>query len=537
MTTVESSEADYVIVGAGAAGCVLARRLSESGKHKVVVLEAGGPDRNIYIKIPAGFIKTVYDRSLNWNYETAPAPHANNRSIPYPRGKVLGGSSSINGHLYVRGQAHDYDTWAQLGCRGWSWSDLLPLFKRSERRVGGSDEVRGRDGELYVEDQRSPHPLCELFQASAEAIGLPRNPDYNSGDQEGTCVYQQMMRTGRRWSAADAFLKPALNRPNLKLVLHALAEQVILEGKRAVGVAYRVNGVAHEVRARREVILSGGSINSPQLLQLSGIGDPEWLKPHGIEVRHALNGVGRNLRDHYAARIACRVKNMTTLNERARGLPLVQEVIRYAFTRKGLLTSSPGHAGGFLRSRPDLAVPDIQLFFAPASYAGGKVGTSDLEREPGMTCGGYAARPESKGHVKLLSADPNKAPEIQTNYLADPLDQEITVAVLKFVRRMFAARPIADYIVEEVFPGKQVTDDQLLDHARATGSTTFHPIGSCKMGTDPGAVVDTSLKVVGMDGLRVVDGSIMPTMVSGNTYAACVVIGEKGADAILAAAA
>jgi choline dehydrogenase len=530
------TESDYVIVGAGAAGCVLGRRLSEGGKYSVTVLEAGGPDRNIFIKIPAGFMKTVYNRKLNWNYETAPAPHANNRSIIYPRGKVLGGSSSINGHLYVRGQAFDYDTWAQLGCRGWSWTDMLPLFKKSERRIGGDDAVRGRDGELFVEDQRSPHPLCELFQASAERIGLPRNPDYNSGEQEGTCVYQQMMRTGRRWSAADAFLKPALNRPNLRLELHALAERVILDGKRAVGVAYRRDGVVHEVRARREVILSGGSINSPQLLQLSGIGDPEWLKPHGIEVQHALPGVGKNLRDHYAARIACRVKNITTLNERARGLPLVQEVIRYGLTRKGLLTSAPGHAGGFMRSRPDLAVPDIQLFFAPASYAGGKVGTADLEREPGMTCGGYAARPESRGHVKLLSADPTKAPEIQTNYLADPLDQQITVATLKFVRKLFATKPIADYIVQEVFPGPHVKDEELLEHARATGSTTFHPIGSCKMGTDPMAVVDPQLKVVGLDGLRVADGSIMPTMVSGNTYAACVVIAEKAAQTILAAA-
>jgi choline dehydrogenase len=530
------TESDYVIVGAGAAGCVLGRRLSEGGKYSVTVLEAGGPDRNIFIKIPAGFMKTVYNRKLNWNYETAPAPHANNRSIIYPRGKVLGGSSSINGHLYVRGQAFDYDTWAQLGCRGWSWTDMLPLFKKSERRVGGDDSVRGRNGELFVEDQRSPHPLCELFQASAERIGLPRNPDYNSGEQEGTCVYQQMMRTGRRWSAADAFLKPALNRANLRLELHALAERVILEGKRAVGVAYRKDGALHEVRARREVILSGGSINSPQLLQLSGIGDPEWLKPHGIEVKHALNGVGKNLRDHYAARIACRVKNISTLNERARGLPLVQEVIRYGLTRKGLLTSAPGHAGGFMRSRPDLAVPDIQLFFAPASYAGGKVGTADLEREPGMTCGGYAARPESRGHVKLLSADPTKAPEIQTNYLADPLDQQITVATLKFVRKLFATKPIADYIVQEVFPGSQVKDEELLEHARATGSTTFHPIGSCKMGTDPMAVVDPQLKVIGLDGLRVADGSVMPTMVSGNTYAACVVIAEKAAQTILAAA-
>ena len=530
-------EADYVVVGAGGAGCIVAARLAESGRHRVVVLEAGGPDSSIWIRIPAGFTRTVYNTKLNWNYVTAAGDHIAALRIPFPRGRVLGGSSSINGRLYVRGQRHDYDTWAQAGARGWGWDDVLPYFRRSERRVGGDAATRGQDGPLLVEDQRSPHPLCELFRDSAARLGLPRNPDYNSGDQEGTCVYQQMMRTGRRWSPVDAFLRPALKQPNLRLVLHALAERVVLDGGRATGVAYRVGGVPHEVTARREVILCGGAINSAQLLQLSGIGDPDWLQPLGIAVRHALPGVGRNLRDHYAVRVAARVKGIRTLNDLARGVPLAVEVLRYAFTRRGLLTTAPGHAGGFLKSRPDLAAPDIQLFFAPASYPAGKVGNADLEREPGMTCGGYVSRPESRGHVRVQSADPAAAPEIQPNYLADPLDREVTLAVLRYTRRVFATPPLSDHVVAETFPGPHVeTDDELLAHARNTGSTTYHPVGSCRIGTDPMAVVTPDLRVAGVQGLRVVDASVMPTMVSGNTFAATAMIAEKGAEMIASAA-
>jgi len=529
-------ETDFVVVGAGAAGCVLANRLSADGRTRVTVLEAGGPDSNPWIRVPAGFVRTVYNPALNWNYTTAASPEIAGRSIVYPRGKVLGGSSSINGHLYVRGQASDFDTWAQLGCRGWSWQDVLPYFRRAETRLGGDAATRGSDGPLLVADQAEPHPLCLLFRDSCAELGLPPNPDYNSGDQEGSCIYQVMLRGGRRWSAADAYLKPALKRANLRLVLRAPVERVVLEGRRAVGVVYRLGEERREVRARRGVVLAGGTVNSPQLLQLSGIGDPEWLSPLGIEVRHALPNVGRNLRDHFAARIAVRVKGMWTLNERSRGLALAGQVLRYALTGRGLLSVPPSHAGGFLRSRPDLAVPDTQLFFAPASYPPGRYITAGLDDAPGMTCGGYPSRPESRGHVRLLSSDAAAAPEIQPNYLADPLDREVTVACLKFVRRVFATAPLARHVAFEVMPGTAVrSDDELLAHARETGSTTFHPVGTCRMGSDPGAVVDTGLRVAGLEGLTVADASVMPTMVSGNTFATTTMIAERAAERLLAA--
>jgi choline dehydrogenase len=529
-------EFDYVIVGAGAAGCVLANRLSASGRHKVAILEAGGPDRHIWIKVPAGFNKTVYNPKLNWGYETAPGPHIDNRKILFPRGKVLGGSGSINGHLYVRGQAADYDTWAQLGCRGWSWDDVLPFFKRAERRVGGDDAVRGRDGPLHIQDQRDPHLLSDAFVAANEALGLKRTADYNCGDQEGTFLYQQMMKDGRRWSPADAYLRPALARGQLRLIQWVLAERIVFEGARAVGVTYRGrDGRSVTVRAARDVILSGGSINTPQLLQISGVGDPEWLKGIGAEVLHVLPGVGRNLRDHYAARVSALVKGAGSLNERSHGLRLVGEVIRYAFTRKGLLAASPSHAGGYFRTRPGLATPDMQLYFAPASYPTGRYGTAELDTKPGMTLGCSQLRPESVGHVKATAVDPTAKPEIQPNYLAHQMDRDALLAAMKYLRRLLATRPLADYVDHENLPGPAVqSDDEWLAHARATGSTTYHPVGSCKLGTDPMAVVDpASMRVIGLQGLRVADASVMPTMVSGNTYAATNMIAEKASDLIL----
>jgi choline dehydrogenase len=533
-------EFDYVIVGAGAAGCVLAHRLSAGGKHSVAVLEAGGPDRNLFIKIPAGFNKTVYNPALNWGYETAPGPHINDRRIPFPRGKVVGGSGSINGHLYVRGQAADYDMWAQLGCRGWSWDDVLPYFKRAETRGngGGDPSVRGSDGPLNIQDQRDPHPLSDAYMAANEALGLRRTPDYNCGDQEGTFLYQQMMKDGRRWSPADAYLRPALKRPNVRLIQRALAERVVFEGKRAVGIRYRQDGAAAPVtiRARRDVILSGGAINTPQLLQVSGVGDPEWLQGIGVEVRHALPGVGKNLRDHYAVRVSALVKGARSLNERSRGLPLVAEVLRYAISRKGLLTASPSHAGGYMRTREGLETPDMQLYFAPASYPAGKYGVVELDTVPGMTLGCSQLRPESRGWLKALSSDPRAKPEIQPNYLADPMDRDALLAAMKYLRRLLQTRPLADYVIAENFPGPAVqTDAEWMEHARATGSTTYHPVGSCKLGTDPMAVVDPlSMRVIGLEGLRVADASCMPTMVSGNTYAATNMIAEKASDLILA---
>ena len=529
-------EFDYVIVGAGAAGCVLANRLSESGKNTVAVVEAGGNDNHIWIKVPAGFNKTVYNDKLNWGYETAPGPHIDGRQIKFPRGKVLGGSGSINGHLYVRGQSADYDTWAQLGCRGWSWSDVLPYFKRAETRAGGSDEVRGRSGPLHIQDQIDPHPLCQAFMDANEALGLPRSPDYNGGDQEGTTLYQQMMRGGRRWSPVDAYLRPVLGRANLKVITRALVERVDLEGKRATGITYRQDGKPHSIKARRDVILSGGAINTPQLLQLSGIGNADDLGAIGVAVKHALPGVGRNLRDHYATRVSALVKGSGSLNERSRGLALVGEVIRYALTRKGLLSSSPSHAGGYFKTRPGLDSPDMQLYFAPASYAPGSYGTAELDRVPGMTLGCSQLRPESTGHVKALSADPAAKPEIQPNYLAVQHDRDALLAAMKYLRKLLQTPPLKDYVIEENLPGPAVqSDEQWMAYARTTGSTTYHPVGSCKLGTDPMAVVDPqSMRVIGLTGLRVADASCMPTMVSGNTYAATNMIAEKASDLIAA---
>jgi choline dehydrogenase len=531
-------EFDYIVVGAGAAGCVLANRLSASGKHSVAVLEAGGPDRNIFIKIPAGFNKTVYNPKLNWGYETAPGPHIDGRKIAFPRGKVLGGSGSINGHLYVRGQSADYDMWGQLGCRGWSWDDVLPYFKRAETRGngGGDPAVRGNSGPLSIQDQRDPHVLSDAYIAANEALGLRRTPDYNSGNQEGTFLYQQMMKNGRRWSPADAYLRPALARPNVHLIQRALAERIVFEGRRAVGILYRPDGgPATTIRARRDVVLSGGSINTPQLLQISGVGDPDWLAEIGVPVVHALPGVGKNLRDHYAARVSALVKGTGSLNERSHGLRLVGEVIRYAISRKGLLTASPSHAGGYLKTRPELETPDMQLYFAPASYDAGKYGTTDLDTKPGMTLGCSQLRPESKGHLKALSSDPRVKPEIQPNYLADQIDRDALLAALKYLRKLLHTGPLADFVDHENFPGPScVTDADWMAHARATGSTTYHPVGSCKLGTDPMAVVDPlSMRVIGTEGLRVADASVMPTMVSGNTYAATNMIAEKASDLIL----
>jgi choline dehydrogenase len=527
----EVEEADFVIVGAGAAGCVLANRLSEEPGTRVLLLEAGGSDARLWIKVPAGFTRTLHDPRVNWGYETAPGAAIDGRSIKFPRGRVVGGSSSINGHLYVRGQAADYDLWAQKGCRGWGWDDVLPYFRRAETRIGGDPALRGRDGPLRVEDLRETHPLAELFCRSAERLGLARNPDYNSGDPEGCFYYQQLMRGGRRWSAADAYLRPALRRPGLRLVTEALVEQVLLDGRRATGVRFRRAGRAVEARARRAVILCGGAINSPQLLQLSGIGDPAWLAPLGIAVRHALPGVGRGLMDHTGVRLAFRIRGLRTFNERSHWPALALEVLRYAATRRGLLAVVPSQAGAAFKTRPELATPDVMLYFAPGSFEGGRVGATVLEREPGASCVVMQNRPESRGHVRILSPDPTAAPEIQPNYLADPVDQATVVAGLRFVRRLFATPPLADHVVGETFPGPEARSDaDLLAHARATVGTTYHPTSTCRMGVDDLAVLDPGLRVHGLDGLYVIDASVFPTMISGNTYAATNMVAEKGAD-------
>ncbi|MGJ4953408.1 GMC family oxidoreductase [Bradyrhizobium sp. HKCCYLS20291] len=533
---------DYVIVGAGSAGCVVASRLSEDPSVTVCVLEAGPRDWHPYIHLPAGFIKTFYMKSINWGYQQEPGPYTNGRSIYAPRGKTLGGSSSINGHVYNRGQHQDFDTWAQMGNRGWSYSDVLPHFRRMEKRIGAGDEqYRGRDGNLHVTTMEWKDTLCEAFMDGAMSLGIPRNPDYNGAIQEGVSYVQRTIQNGRRVSSATAFLKPASKRPNVEVRTNAHATGIMLEGKRAVGVRYSRGGrggVPVEVRARKEVILSGGTYNSPQLLQLSGIGAPGLLQEHGIEVRHALPSVGEGLQDHYAPRTVARVKNIKTINELARGLNLWGEALKWAVTRKGILSLSPTMVYCFWHSGETAERSDLQLTFTPASYKEGVQG--QLEDEPGMTVASWQQRPESRGYVRIRSADPFAPPLIQTNYLTAELDRRVIVAGMKLARRLLASAPLAPYYAYEDFPGPKVSsDDEFLAAAIQRATTTFHPGCSCRMGPADStwATVDDQLRVHGLQGLRVADASIMPRMISANLNAATLMIGDKAADLILGKAA
>jgi choline dehydrogenase len=530
-------DVDYIIVGAGSAGSVLANRLSEDASTRVLVLEAGGRDWHPYIHVPAGFIKTFHDRRVNWLYTMEPSEWTGGRRILAPRGKTLGGSSSINGHIYNRGQRMDYDTWAQLGNRGWGYADVLPYFRRTERRIGeGEDIYRGRAGKLTVTDIDWRHPLCEAFIAGAVSLGIPRNPDYNGATQEGVSYAQRTIYRGRRVSAARAFLHPAMRRPNLRVLTRAHATQIVFDGRRAVGVCYHKGGSGSpqlQATARREVILAGGTFNSPQLLQLSGVGPAGTLKTAGITLRHVLHGVGENLRDHYAPRFVARVKNIDTINQRVRGLRLATEVARWLVTRKGILALSPTLIYCFWRSNPTVATSDLQLTFTPASYKEGVQG--ELESEPGMTVAAWQQRPESRGYVRLRSADPFDAPIIQPNYLAEEMDRRVLLAGMQLARRLLQSKPLEPYYEREDFPGPGVkSDDELLAAAKQRGTTTFHPAGTCRMGpaSDPMSVVDDQLRVHGLEGLRVVDASVMPTMLSANINAATLMIAEKASDII-----
>lgn len=528
---------DYIIVGAGSAGSVLANRLSEDDGVTICVLEAGPSDWDPFIHVPAGFLKTFSNPRVNWLYQTEPSTWTGGRCIAAPRGKTLGGSSSINGHIYNRGQSFDYDNWAQRGNRGWGYADVLPYFRRSEQRIGdGDDTFRGRDGPLTVTDIDWSHPLCEAFIEGAVSLGIPRNHDYNGARQEGVAYAQRTIFNGRRMSAARAFLKPAMKRKNLAVRTYAHATSILLEGKRAVGVRYLKggrNGRTFEVRARREVILSGGTVNSPQLLQISGIGAAPLLKSIGVPVRHALTGVGENLRDHYAPRFVARVKNSETINEQARGLRLAAEVAKWMVARKGILGLSPTLVYCFWRSSELVETSDLQFTFTPASYKEGV--QSQLEDAPGMTVASWQQRPESHGFIRAQSADPFEKPVIQPNYLAEESDRHVLLAGMKLARRLLASKPLSRYYEREEFPGPDVrSDDELLGAAKERGTTTFHLMGTCRMGpsSDPTAVVDDQLRVYGLEGLRVVDASIMPMIPSANINAATIMIAEKASDMI-----
>ncbi len=526
---------DYIIVGAGSAGCVLANRLTEDADVTVCVLEAGPRDWHPYIHLPAGFIKTFYMKSVNWCYNMEPSEGTAGRIVYAPRGKTLGGSSSINGVVWNRGQAADFNHWAQRGNRGWGYADVLPYFRRLERREDSDLVYRGTDGALPITDLDWRHPLTEAFIEGCVQHGIPINHDYNGAIQEGVSYVQRNVLNGRRVSAADAFLRPAQRRKTLDVRTGALATELVMEGKRAVGVRYRRgrSGREVEVRARREVILSGGVFNSPQLMQLSGIGDPEHLRPLGIECRHALPSVGQNLRDHYAPRMTVRVKNIKTINEQTRGLNLISEALKYAVSRKGALALSPTLVYVFWRSHPAVDQSDIQMTFTPASYAEGVQGK--LEDEPGMTVAAWQQRPESSGHCLIRSADPFEPPLIDPKYLSVQHDQQILLAGIKLARTLSRSAPLAPYYDHEAFPGDAVqSDDELLAMAKERGTTTFHPMGTCRMGpaTDPTAVVDDQLRVHGVEGLRVVDASVMPTMLSANLNAGTMMIADKASDMI-----
>ena len=528
---------DYIVIGAGSAGAVVANRLSTDARNKVLLLEAG-PASHPWSRIPIGYARLVTNPTANWLYSSEPEANTNGRKLPVPRGKILGGSSAINGMAFVRGQAQDFDTWAQMGNTGWSYEDVLPYFKRMETYDGGDEAYRGHDGPLRVTNPQPRLPLFAALIKAAGQVGITHNPDYNGATQDGIAMSQATISSGRRMSTARCYLDPIRKRANLHIETGALAEALELQGNRCIGVRYSVGNDVRTARASREVMVCGGSINSPQLLELSGIGQPERLRDLGIEVRHALPGVGENLRDHYAPRTrwAIGAKGIT-LNDKGRGLGLVGQALRYAFFHDGMLGSVAAPIRAFVRSRDGLAAPDVLLGWVPMLTEPGPRGPK-VSRQRGMTCYAHPMRPESKGHIHITSADPRRPPAINFNFLSSPIDADITVRAVRIARGIMTAPAMAHLQVTEIAPGvSRTTDAGILDWVRQVAETTFHPVGTCKMGSDPMAVVDARLRVHGIAGLRIADASIMPTLTSGNTNAPSIMIGEKAADMVLQHAA
>jgi choline dehydrogenase len=533
------AEYDFIIVGAGSAGCVLANRLSASGRFSVLLLEAGGSDLNFWIWMPIGYGKTFYKRSVNWMYHTEPVPALNGRASYWPRGKVLGGSSAINAMVYVRGQPEDFDEWRAMGNPGWGWEDVLPYFRKSETNDRGGDAFRGDSGPVHVATMdRDLHPLCRDFIEAGAQLQLPHNADFNGAAQEGVGTYQNTARGGMRMSAARAYLRPVRGRHNLHIVTHALCERVVIDGGKAVGVGYRRNGVRHTARARHEVILSAGAVNSPHLLHLSGVGPGGLLQARGIGVVHDLPGVGRHLQDHLGLDHLYRSR-VPTLNDQLHPWHgKLWHGLRYVLTRRGPLSLGVNQAGGFVRTRPGLDRPNMQLFFSPVSYTKAPPGKRPLMNPdpfPGFLLGMQPTRPTSRGHLEIRSPDPDEAPAIHPNYLSTDHDIREMLEGSRLLRRFAQTPALSRVIAAELAPGPAVqSDDDLIADCRARAGTVFHPVSTCRMGPDARQdVVDARLRVHGMGGLRVVDASIFPTLTSGNTNAPAIMVGEKGADMIL----
>jgi choline dehydrogenase len=528
----ESPEFDYVIVGAGSAGCVLANRLSADGKNSVLLLEAGPKDTNLWIHVPLGYGRLFKEKTVNWMYQTEPEPGLDGRTVFQPRGKVLGGSSSINGLLYVRGQHEDYDRWRQRGNDGWGYDDVLPYFKKAENQERGADDFHGADGPLPVSNLSHADPLSAAFIEAAAETGIPKNPDFNGATQEGAGYFQTTTRHGRRASTAVAYLRPAKGRINLHVETSALAQRLVFERRRAAAVEYRQGGALRTARARKEILVCSGTYNSPQLLQLSGVGPAELLRTHGIDVVLDAPGVGHDLQDHMQVRVVMRCTKPITLNDVVNSpTRKVLAGLRYAAFRNGPLSIAAGTSGAFFKTNPRLASPDVQIHFLP--FSTDKMGEK-LHPFSGFSASVCQLRPESRGSLRIRSADPAAPPEIRINYMATETDRTTNVEGLKILRRILQAPALRPYVVEEVDPGKKVlTDEELLAYCRQRGSTIYHPTSTCRMGSDPLAVVDQRLRVRGIEGLRVVDASVMPDLVSGNTNAPIVMIAEKASDMIL----